>query len=94
MQAYLTSRVQVLELASGMIRPRHTSSVALRMITLRVRTLLARRLERRIVQTVYTVLQNLPFYTEASNVSGSCFSKESFTRGTKPWPALSSPQAL
>ena len=27
----------------------------------------------------YSVLQNLPLYTEASNGSGSCFNGESFT---------------
>jgi len=28
---------------------------------------------------IFTVLQNLPFYVEASNASGSCFNGESFT---------------
>jgi hypothetical protein len=31
-----------------------------------------------------TVLQNLPFYTEVSNASGSCFTGASFTTAARP----------
>ena len=45
-------------------------------------------------ELVGTVLQNLPFYAEASNVSGSCFTAASCTRGLRFVPELVTPQAF
>ena len=40
------------------------------------------------------VLQNLPYYAEASHVSGSCFIGDRFTWRVSATPARSSPQAF
>src|SRR5713101_958393 len=44
--------------------------------------------------TTIPVLQNLPFYAEAENAFGSCFSEGSFTPAQRLAPALPSPQAF